>query len=377
MGFVKKTNKEKVLGVLRQLVETAPDQKAIAAAREVLRTRAVSGSVSTDGKILFGQMLGQDRTTYNISVDLSTQRGRTGPLPVDKYLCPTLRCTCPSRKFPCKHEYALIMMYLAGGCQLLQPLPHWLITGRMDRQKELREKGMNRCLITDRIIRQSLEYYDGTLLQFVQGEMKDALEDMLLLPVIIDSPEVTRTRAFLAVLLTSKILLSKLSTGRPWGRGEETIGTMAGRERALEEGLRELTWEDIGHSHVRQTLSGLLQDASDHRVIRTTTHQLQGRQEHDRSLLDVDEAERNFPVCDLALEIFARASAVIDANEHAKEQLVFFGELFAHLMEKGTVGWTSRVQYTQLLLDIGPENYEQWRQVNEFQLNKLLQEKPS
>ena len=44
MGFRGKTTNKKVQAVLRQLVETAPDQKAITAAREVLRTRAVTGA---------------------------------------------------------------------------------------------------------------------------------------------------------------------------------------------------------------------------------------------------------------------------------------------------------------------------------------------
>ena len=185
------------------------------------------------------------------------------------------------------------------------------------------------CAITDKIIRAARsEYYDGTLLQFVQGEMKDALEDMLLLPTLFGSPEVIKTRVFLAVLLTSKILLSKLSTSRPWGRGEETIGTMAARERALEEGLREFTWADVGHSHVRATLSGhrsrTLSDLPrrPHHLDSTSSR---AGQEHDRGLLDIDEAERNFPGPAISP---SRSSPEppprIDADVHAPEQLTFF-----------------------------------------------------
>ncbi len=381
----RKNTKSEVRTLLRSLIDTAPNPRTVVAAREVLRTRAMTGGVSTDGKIIFGQVLNADRETYDVSVDLTVvAKGPPWTAIGSRLITPTLRCTCPSRQFPCKHEYALLLMFVEGPSAVCreEPLPPWMIQGRMDRRLKMQEnKNMRRCPITNTLMRRSLEYFDASLNHLVQGEVKDGLEDMLLAPNIVGEPgvekllEVLQTRTFVTVLLTSKILLSRLSIGRPWGRGEETMGTMATKERILEEGLRHLTWEDTRHNHVRETLSDLLRQASDDRAVKTVTHQLGGRQDRDRKLLDVDAAERNIPVCDLALEIFAQATLLLDAPRDLtwSEGLGFFGELFAHLLEKSAVGWATRVQYIQVLLDIGPENYEQWRQMNEFNLNKFLQ----
>jgi hypothetical protein len=49
--------------------------------------------------LLWGKCQGSGRTPYQVSVDL------TGP---------AFRCSCPSRKFPCKHALALLLMWAQG-----------------------------------------------------------------------------------------------------------------------------------------------------------------------------------------------------------------------------------------------------------------------
>lgn len=82
----------------RQVLESAPDQSSVAAARKLARPGPWSGTGSTD-TLVWGRCQGSGKTPYQVSVDL------TGP---------AYRCSCPSRKFPCKHALALLLMWVQG-----------------------------------------------------------------------------------------------------------------------------------------------------------------------------------------------------------------------------------------------------------------------
>lgn len=344
--------------------------KSRAAALEVLKNRAMTGFVSPDGDLIYGRCLGGDRTVYTVSMNLSTKGGR--------YCRPTLRCTCPSRQFPCKHEYALLFMYQEGGCLEQAPETWPGVEQRTRRRRRMTENKMKRCAVTEALLRQTLQHFDESIVKAVQGEVKDTLEDLLLLPEE-RVQDVLLTRVFVMLLLTSKVLLSRLSsTSRRGGRGEKIKGLGApsawseSKERQLEDALHAVVWTNAPWDGAKD----LLQQAADKRIIRATAYQLGGRKERDRSLLDVDEAERIFPMCEAAVEIFERAAPSF-VTAPSIEALVPIGALFAHFMEKSTVGWVSRVSYIQMLLGIGPENQEQWRQMNEPQLQRHLREADS
>lgn len=53
----------------------------------------------TTGTLLFGRCQGSGKTPYQVSVDLSG---------------PRYKCSCPSRKFPCKHAVALLYLWSDG-----------------------------------------------------------------------------------------------------------------------------------------------------------------------------------------------------------------------------------------------------------------------
>ena len=85
-----------------QVVKLAPDDASVRAARSLVRPGSWSDTGSTD-LLVWGKCQGSGKTPYQVSVDL------TGP---------AFRCTCPSRKFPCKHALALLLLWTAGEGQV-------------------------------------------------------------------------------------------------------------------------------------------------------------------------------------------------------------------------------------------------------------------
>jgi hypothetical protein len=82
---------ERVLGL-------APDAGSARAARALARPRQWSAMGSNDS-LVWGKCQGSAREPYQVTVDLNE---------------PAFRCTCPSRKFPCKHGLALLLMWAAN-----------------------------------------------------------------------------------------------------------------------------------------------------------------------------------------------------------------------------------------------------------------------
>ncbi|TQM64984.1 SWIM zinc finger protein [Humibacillus xanthopallidus] len=76
----------------------APDASSLAAARRLARPGPWSDTGSTD-TLLWGKCQGSGKTPYQVSIDL---------------VGPAFRCSCPSRKFPCKHGLALLLLWVDG-----------------------------------------------------------------------------------------------------------------------------------------------------------------------------------------------------------------------------------------------------------------------
>lgn len=77
----------------------APDASSLAAARKLARPAPWTETGSTD-LLVWGRCQGSGREPYQVSVDLSG---------------PAYRCSCPSRKIPCKHVLALLLLWVEGG----------------------------------------------------------------------------------------------------------------------------------------------------------------------------------------------------------------------------------------------------------------------
>jgi hypothetical protein len=90
----------------------APDTDSVQAARGLVRKNSLSSlGISPDATWLLGQCKGSGKLPYDVSVDLADSS------------TPTFRCTCPSRKFPCKHGLALLLEYAenAGRFSEMEP----------------------------------------------------------------------------------------------------------------------------------------------------------------------------------------------------------------------------------------------------------------
>jgi hypothetical protein len=84
---------------VEEVLKLAPDGKAAAAARK-LATPGPWSELGATEALVFGSCQGSGRVPYQVAVDLGE---------------PAFRCTCPSRKFPCKHGLALLMLWAEGG----------------------------------------------------------------------------------------------------------------------------------------------------------------------------------------------------------------------------------------------------------------------
>ena len=81
-----------------QVVKLAPDDSSVTAARRLTNPAVWSDTGSTE-ILVWGKCQGSGRTPYQVSVDLAG---------------PAFRCSCPSRKFPCKHALALLLLWVRG-----------------------------------------------------------------------------------------------------------------------------------------------------------------------------------------------------------------------------------------------------------------------
>lgn len=81
-----------------RVVRAAPDDASLAAARKLAHPGPWSDTGSNED-LVWGKCQGSGKTPYQVSVDTAA---------------PAYRCTCPSRKFPCKHALALLLLWARG-----------------------------------------------------------------------------------------------------------------------------------------------------------------------------------------------------------------------------------------------------------------------
>lgn len=104
-----------------QVLALAPDASSSKAAGG-LATDGKWGLLGADTDALWGECQGSGSKPYQTQVDLTAL---------------VSRCSCPSRKFPCKHGLALLLLYTAGNPRFAQqPRPVWVdewMQGRRER----------------------------------------------------------------------------------------------------------------------------------------------------------------------------------------------------------------------------------------------------
>lgn len=96
-----------------QVLALAPDQSAAVAARGQASPRRWP-SAGGSQRAVWGQVQGSGKSPYEVAVDLAG---------------PAFRCSCPSRKVPCKHVLGLLLMWSAGAVEPgeePEPVRDWL-----------------------------------------------------------------------------------------------------------------------------------------------------------------------------------------------------------------------------------------------------------
>src|SRR4051794_20682367 len=83
---------------IEQVLALAPDDPSRKAARGLAKPGPWSELGSTD-TLVWGKCQGSGKTPYQVTVDLTE---------------PAFKCSCPSRKFPCKHGVALLLLWAAN-----------------------------------------------------------------------------------------------------------------------------------------------------------------------------------------------------------------------------------------------------------------------
>jgi hypothetical protein len=107
----------------------APDTDAVQAARGLIRKRSfLSPGISADGTWLLAKCQGSGKSPYQVSIDLADQSN------------PTFRCTCPSRKFPCKHGLGLLLLYAQSPEQFSEQEPSDDLLAKREKKAARAEK---------------------------------------------------------------------------------------------------------------------------------------------------------------------------------------------------------------------------------------------
>ena len=92
------------------MIALAPDAPSLRAAQPLAARRSWPVTGAADGSALWGECRGSAAAPYRTVVDLSG---------------PAYRCSCPSRKFPCKHALALLLLWSEGAIGPDGDLPDW------------------------------------------------------------------------------------------------------------------------------------------------------------------------------------------------------------------------------------------------------------
>lgn len=102
---------------MRTIEQLAPDQSSLKAAAGLAKPAKWSAiAASADGTLMWGLCAGSGANPYKVAVDLRDNGSK---------------CTCPSRKFPCKHGIALMWMKVQStvafpGAQVPEWVEDWL-----------------------------------------------------------------------------------------------------------------------------------------------------------------------------------------------------------------------------------------------------------
>lgn len=114
------------------MVGLAPDAASVAAGRKLAAARSWP-ALGCDERAVWGLAQGSGSKPYQAAVDLAG---------------PAYKCSCPSRKIPCKHVLGLLLLWSAGDVAPREPLPfarEWL-ESRAERAEQAQQRSVQRAV---------------------------------------------------------------------------------------------------------------------------------------------------------------------------------------------------------------------------------------
>lgn len=112
-----------------QVLALAPDAASRKAGSKLGAAGPWSGAGSSDEGTVWGQCKGSGSKPYQTVVDIADMSG------------PAYKCSCPSRKFPCKHALGLLLLWAGEDSAVPRgPAPDWAEQWLEGRRKRAEEK---------------------------------------------------------------------------------------------------------------------------------------------------------------------------------------------------------------------------------------------
>lgn len=105
---------------LAKIEALAPDQSSLSSAKKLLKPSGWPCLCENGEGLIWGECQGSGATPYRISID----EGDAG-----------YKCTCPSRKFPCKHSLALMWLRAEGKVDFAKNTPPGWVTDWVSRRR--------------------------------------------------------------------------------------------------------------------------------------------------------------------------------------------------------------------------------------------------
>lgn len=148
-----------------QVASLAPDASALKAGEGLASPRKWSGLGHDDGCV-WGLAQGSGAQPYQVQIDLEG---------------PAFKCTCPSRKFPCKHGLGLLLLLSTGTAEVpVGQRPRWVeewVAKRMERAERAETKASAPPVAPDPAAqarrREKREALVGQGVEFLQGWLGD------------------------------------------------------------------------------------------------------------------------------------------------------------------------------------------------------------
>lgn len=151
----------------QRVVDLAPDARSVSAGEQQARSPKWDVLARSE-RALWGEVRGSGKRPYMVAIDLAE---------------PAFKCSCPSRKFPCKHGIGLFLIFAESPERLAESEPadwvaEWL-SGRDDRQERKEKKAAEGAKPPDPVAREKRIAKRGASIARGIGELEVFVLDVV------------------------------------------------------------------------------------------------------------------------------------------------------------------------------------------------------